>query len=173
MIRRPPRSTHCISSAASDVYKRQGINAEYMGLTNCTDYQFFEINGTFDIEQSVDSQQLAKQKCGRDGMTGIKDLMSQNKEQMGKSVDFEGLMSQKARIKHSVGKTAKDVLGWDYLTKGKDGICYSFYAAQSPLIGMTQPIPVPCPLGIRTFDHYEVDFSHAIEILQKLSLIHI
>eukprot|EP00825_Cyclidium_porcatum_P023937 TRINITY_DN2650_c0_g1_i1.p1 TRINITY_DN2650_c0_g1~~TRINITY_DN2650_c0_g1_i1.p1 ORF type:complete len:122 (+),score=25.95 TRINITY_DN2650_c0_g1_i1:37-402(+) len=32
MIRRPPRSTHCISSAASDVYKRQGINAEYMGL---------------------------------------------------------------------------------------------------------------------------------------------
>eukprot|EP00826_Nyctotherus_ovalis_P057955 TRINITY_DN7940_c0_g1_i12.p1 TRINITY_DN7940_c0_g1~~TRINITY_DN7940_c0_g1_i12.p1 ORF type:complete len:114 (+),score=42.42 TRINITY_DN7940_c0_g1_i12:24-344(+) len=26
MIRRPPRSTHCISSAASDVYKRQGLN---------------------------------------------------------------------------------------------------------------------------------------------------
>eukprot|EP00825_Cyclidium_porcatum_P018869 TRINITY_DN2147_c0_g1_i1.p1 TRINITY_DN2147_c0_g1~~TRINITY_DN2147_c0_g1_i1.p1 ORF type:complete len:350 (-),score=60.33 TRINITY_DN2147_c0_g1_i1:170-1219(-) len=26
MIRRPPRSTHCISSAASDVYKRQVIN---------------------------------------------------------------------------------------------------------------------------------------------------
>eukprot|EP00825_Cyclidium_porcatum_P021420 TRINITY_DN23890_c0_g1_i1.p2 TRINITY_DN23890_c0_g1~~TRINITY_DN23890_c0_g1_i1.p2 ORF type:complete len:145 (-),score=24.14 TRINITY_DN23890_c0_g1_i1:36-470(-) len=25
MVRRPPRSTHCISSAASDVYKRQGI----------------------------------------------------------------------------------------------------------------------------------------------------
>eukprot|EP00825_Cyclidium_porcatum_P008078 TRINITY_DN1403_c0_g1_i16.p1 TRINITY_DN1403_c0_g1~~TRINITY_DN1403_c0_g1_i16.p1 ORF type:complete len:139 (-),score=32.34 TRINITY_DN1403_c0_g1_i16:178-594(-) len=26
MIRRPPRSTHCISSAASDVYKRQELN---------------------------------------------------------------------------------------------------------------------------------------------------
>ena len=26
MIRRPPRSTHCISSAASDVYKRQKYN---------------------------------------------------------------------------------------------------------------------------------------------------
>ena len=26
MIRRPPRSTHCISSAASDVYKRQVYN---------------------------------------------------------------------------------------------------------------------------------------------------
>eukprot|EP00831_Metopus_contortus_P043578 TRINITY_DN3497_c0_g1_i12.p2 TRINITY_DN3497_c0_g1~~TRINITY_DN3497_c0_g1_i12.p2 ORF type:complete len:118 (+),score=25.47 TRINITY_DN3497_c0_g1_i12:91-444(+) len=31
MIRRPPRSTQGVSSAASDVYKRQGINAEYMG----------------------------------------------------------------------------------------------------------------------------------------------
>eukprot|EP00825_Cyclidium_porcatum_P002664 TRINITY_DN11237_c0_g1_i2.p3 TRINITY_DN11237_c0_g1~~TRINITY_DN11237_c0_g1_i2.p3 ORF type:complete len:133 (-),score=29.03 TRINITY_DN11237_c0_g1_i2:636-1034(-) len=35
MIRRPPRSTHCISSAASDVYKRQVSTqstwAEYMG----------------------------------------------------------------------------------------------------------------------------------------------
>eukprot|EP00826_Nyctotherus_ovalis_P038525 TRINITY_DN3613_c0_g1_i17.p1 TRINITY_DN3613_c0_g1~~TRINITY_DN3613_c0_g1_i17.p1 ORF type:complete len:132 (-),score=32.84 TRINITY_DN3613_c0_g1_i17:183-533(-) len=26
MIRRPPRSTHCISSAASDVYKRQFVH---------------------------------------------------------------------------------------------------------------------------------------------------
>ena len=26
MIRRPPRSTHCISSAASDVYKRQELD---------------------------------------------------------------------------------------------------------------------------------------------------
>jgi len=26
MIRRPPRSTHCISSAASDVYKRQELH---------------------------------------------------------------------------------------------------------------------------------------------------
>eukprot|EP01017_Pseudomicrothorax_dubius_P035511 TRINITY_DN497_c0_g1_i1.p1 TRINITY_DN497_c0_g1~~TRINITY_DN497_c0_g1_i1.p1 ORF type:complete len:162 (+),score=48.62 TRINITY_DN497_c0_g1_i1:28-513(+) len=32
MIRRPPRSTQSRSSAASDVYKRQGINAEYMGV---------------------------------------------------------------------------------------------------------------------------------------------
>jgi len=28
MIRRPPRSTHCISSAASDVYKRQDFITE-------------------------------------------------------------------------------------------------------------------------------------------------
>eukprot|EP00826_Nyctotherus_ovalis_P062456 TRINITY_DN9035_c0_g1_i3.p1 TRINITY_DN9035_c0_g1~~TRINITY_DN9035_c0_g1_i3.p1 ORF type:complete len:140 (+),score=53.16 TRINITY_DN9035_c0_g1_i3:26-421(+) len=28
MIRRPPRSTHCISSAASDVYKRQLLDEE-------------------------------------------------------------------------------------------------------------------------------------------------
>ena len=36
MIRRPPRSTHCISSAASDVYKRQtqyiGFSPEHKGF---------------------------------------------------------------------------------------------------------------------------------------------
>ena len=30
MIRRPPRSTHCISSAASDVYKRQVLYDDYV-----------------------------------------------------------------------------------------------------------------------------------------------
>eukprot|EP00826_Nyctotherus_ovalis_P004483 TRINITY_DN10978_c0_g1_i15.p1 TRINITY_DN10978_c0_g1~~TRINITY_DN10978_c0_g1_i15.p1 ORF type:complete len:109 (-),score=46.24 TRINITY_DN10978_c0_g1_i15:669-971(-) len=31
MIRRPPRSTHCISSAASDVYKRQVLDLSKLG----------------------------------------------------------------------------------------------------------------------------------------------
>eukprot|EP00826_Nyctotherus_ovalis_P062318 TRINITY_DN8995_c0_g1_i7.p2 TRINITY_DN8995_c0_g1~~TRINITY_DN8995_c0_g1_i7.p2 ORF type:complete len:105 (+),score=27.45 TRINITY_DN8995_c0_g1_i7:25-315(+) len=31
MIRRPPRSTHCISSAASDVYKRQTLSSPHLG----------------------------------------------------------------------------------------------------------------------------------------------
>eukprot|EP00826_Nyctotherus_ovalis_P056109 TRINITY_DN7517_c0_g1_i2.p2 TRINITY_DN7517_c0_g1~~TRINITY_DN7517_c0_g1_i2.p2 ORF type:complete len:188 (+),score=16.66 TRINITY_DN7517_c0_g1_i2:23-565(+) len=36
MIRRPPRSTHCISSAASDVYKRQYYTSSYKEtLTFC------------------------------------------------------------------------------------------------------------------------------------------
>eukprot|EP00825_Cyclidium_porcatum_P006200 TRINITY_DN13051_c0_g1_i4.p1 TRINITY_DN13051_c0_g1~~TRINITY_DN13051_c0_g1_i4.p1 ORF type:complete len:168 (+),score=47.30 TRINITY_DN13051_c0_g1_i4:94-597(+) len=36
MIRRPPRSTHCISSAASDVYKRQELQLQkgYVELSN-------------------------------------------------------------------------------------------------------------------------------------------
>eukprot|EP00826_Nyctotherus_ovalis_P053871 TRINITY_DN7031_c0_g1_i10.p1 TRINITY_DN7031_c0_g1~~TRINITY_DN7031_c0_g1_i10.p1 ORF type:complete len:179 (-),score=29.48 TRINITY_DN7031_c0_g1_i10:432-947(-) len=35
MIRRPPRSTHCISSAASDVYKRQKILCLERGKCFC------------------------------------------------------------------------------------------------------------------------------------------
>eukprot|EP00825_Cyclidium_porcatum_P005823 TRINITY_DN12859_c0_g1_i2.p1 TRINITY_DN12859_c0_g1~~TRINITY_DN12859_c0_g1_i2.p1 ORF type:complete len:126 (-),score=20.69 TRINITY_DN12859_c0_g1_i2:26-403(-) len=34
MIRRPPRSTHCISSAASDVYKRQSIFVSLTTISN-------------------------------------------------------------------------------------------------------------------------------------------
>jgi len=41
MIRRPPRSTHCISSAASDVYKRQlYVNTKaptFLDMLNTTD----------------------------------------------------------------------------------------------------------------------------------------
>eukprot|EP00825_Cyclidium_porcatum_P038091 TRINITY_DN4346_c0_g1_i2.p5 TRINITY_DN4346_c0_g1~~TRINITY_DN4346_c0_g1_i2.p5 ORF type:complete len:100 (+),score=11.84 TRINITY_DN4346_c0_g1_i2:60-359(+) len=37
MIRQPPRSTHCISSAASDVYKRQGSNHDYLQTSNGND----------------------------------------------------------------------------------------------------------------------------------------
>ena len=42
MIRRPPRSTHCISSAASDVYKRQALSVVAAQITgsvpDITDY---------------------------------------------------------------------------------------------------------------------------------------
>ena len=36
MIRRPPRSTHCISSAASDVYKRQLLKSKMYFASNST-----------------------------------------------------------------------------------------------------------------------------------------
>ena len=47
MIRRPPRSTHCISSAASDVYKRQTIflvkkgTLESFRIQHSIQYQLF------------------------------------------------------------------------------------------------------------------------------------
>eukprot|EP00825_Cyclidium_porcatum_P014515 TRINITY_DN1780_c0_g1_i4.p3 TRINITY_DN1780_c0_g1~~TRINITY_DN1780_c0_g1_i4.p3 ORF type:complete len:125 (-),score=17.84 TRINITY_DN1780_c0_g1_i4:214-588(-) len=42
MIRRPPRSTHCISSAASDVYKRQEWDNEcYHSNDNSVSFNFF------------------------------------------------------------------------------------------------------------------------------------
>jgi len=56
MIRRPPRSTHCISSAASDVYKRQvvigGIELPFVNNTSApSDLQ--PPSGTFDSARYV------------------------------------------------------------------------------------------------------------------------
>ena len=42
MIRRPPRSTHCISSAASDVYKRQVKNHEVRTHKSAEDFPYEE-----------------------------------------------------------------------------------------------------------------------------------
>eukprot|EP00826_Nyctotherus_ovalis_P029416 TRINITY_DN23241_c0_g1_i3.p1 TRINITY_DN23241_c0_g1~~TRINITY_DN23241_c0_g1_i3.p1 ORF type:complete len:255 (+),score=64.54 TRINITY_DN23241_c0_g1_i3:25-765(+) len=44
MIRRPPRSTHCISSAASDVYKRQTKNAKIISTPISKDKLLNETN---------------------------------------------------------------------------------------------------------------------------------
>ena len=40
MIRRPPRSTHCISSAASDVYKRQAVWLSFFPPFNSCTLQY-------------------------------------------------------------------------------------------------------------------------------------
>eukprot|EP00657_Telonema_sp_P-1_P004630 TRINITY_DN20806_c0_g1_i1.p1 TRINITY_DN20806_c0_g1~~TRINITY_DN20806_c0_g1_i1.p1 ORF type:complete len:113 (+),score=66.22 TRINITY_DN20806_c0_g1_i1:37-375(+) len=42
MIRGPPRSEQSRSSAASDVYKRQGINAEYGEPGECIVFKVFD-----------------------------------------------------------------------------------------------------------------------------------
>ncbi|MDD3042099.1 MAG: hypothetical protein PHW56_04035 [Methanosarcinaceae archaeon] len=84
-------------------------------------------------------------------------------------VQFKGLMLKEARIKNGAGSSPEDVLGWDYMFRTNEGVCYKYYAAQPPLLGMTQPVPVPCPLGIQTFDSYEIDFKKAIEILNSMN----
>eukprot|EP01015_Nassula_variabilis_P031334 TRINITY_DN7055_c0_g1_i1.p1 TRINITY_DN7055_c0_g1~~TRINITY_DN7055_c0_g1_i1.p1 ORF type:complete len:111 (-),score=57.31 TRINITY_DN7055_c0_g1_i1:11-343(-) len=54
MIRRPPRSTQSRSSAASDVYKRQGINAEYMGKIVME--QEYETGNSIEVDHQSESQ---------------------------------------------------------------------------------------------------------------------
>lgn len=80
-------------------------------------------------------------------------------------VHYKGLLSMTAKIKPGGGNTAADVLGWDYVIHGEDQSCYSYYAAQPPLIGLTQQQQVPCPLGVRVFDQYRISFSKAIKLM--------
>eukprot|EP00831_Metopus_contortus_P044670 TRINITY_DN35825_c0_g1_i2.p1 TRINITY_DN35825_c0_g1~~TRINITY_DN35825_c0_g1_i2.p1 ORF type:complete len:154 (-),score=24.45 TRINITY_DN35825_c0_g1_i2:237-698(-) len=69
MIRRPPRSTQGVSSAASDVYKRQGINAEYMGIScDCNHNHSYE-NNKQTCEYSHDYSHAPNEEactCGHD-----------------------------------------------------------------------------------------------------------
>jgi hypothetical protein len=83
------------------------------------------------------------------------------------NVKIIGLMRQVARIKNGIGKDVSDVLGFDYVIKDSNGTCLEYYAAEPPLIGMTQPVPIPCPLGIIAFDGYKVTYKDAIEIFKK------
>lgn len=83
------------------------------------------------------------------------------------SVQIIGLMRQVARIKNGCGKDASDVLGFDYVVKSADGVCREFYAAEPPAIGMTEPQPVACPLGIIAFNGYKVTYDQALKLFQQ------
>lgn len=100
-------------------------------------------------------------------MVSLEEIMKEAAAKLGK-VKFEGLMLKEARIKNGAGNSPEEVLGWDYVCKTDDGVCYSFYAAQYPLFGMTQPVPIHCPLGIKAFDSYKVDFKKAIGIMDTM-----
>jgi putative hemolysin len=83
-------------------------------------------------------------------------------------IESKGLISKVARINNSAGQSAEDVLGWDVTYRGEDGKCYSYYVAQAPLVGMTEPVEVPCLLGVQAFDSYTLDFEEAIAAMKSM-----
>jgi hypothetical protein len=98
-------------------------------------------------------------------MSHFEDLITQVSKDSG--VKILGLMRQIARVKLGVGKDASDILGFDYVVKDSTGTCLEFYAAEPPLIGMTHPTPIACPLGIIAFNGYKVTFKDAIGIFKQ------
>lgn len=84
------------------------------------------------------------------------------------AVDESGLISKTARINDSAGQSAEDVLGLDVIERGADGKCLSYYAAQPPLEGMTEPVKVDCPDGVRAFDSYMLDYEDAIAAMKSM-----
>ena len=82
--------------------------------------------------------------------------------------ELNGLISMAARINNSVGRAAEDVLGWDVVRRGEDGICRSYYFAQEPLIGMTEPAEVDCPSGLKPFDWYMAGYEEAIASMRSM-----
>eukprot|EP00825_Cyclidium_porcatum_P031387 TRINITY_DN33244_c0_g1_i1.p2 TRINITY_DN33244_c0_g1~~TRINITY_DN33244_c0_g1_i1.p2 ORF type:complete len:192 (-),score=42.46 TRINITY_DN33244_c0_g1_i1:122-697(-) len=56
MIRQPPRSTHCISSAASDVYKRQSQQSSNIDLEEDTDYTIIIFFDKLSVKKSLFDQ---------------------------------------------------------------------------------------------------------------------
>lgn len=82
-------------------------------------------------------------------------------------VGFIGLIRKTARIKHGIGSSISDVLGWDVIMRADNGTCYEYYVAQPPLIGMTQPQPTTCPLGLVAFNGFKIDIEKAIEIFHS------
>jgi hypothetical protein len=98
-------------------------------------------------------------------MSQFEDLIAQVSKATG--VKIIGLMRQIARIKNGYGKDASDVLGFDYVVKDEGGTCLEYYAAEPPAVGLTQPVPIACPLGIIAFNGYKITYKDAIELFKQ------
>jgi hypothetical protein len=82
-------------------------------------------------------------------------------------IEIIGLTRQIARIRNGAGREPSDVLGFDYVVKGSDGTCLEFYAAEPPIVGMTEPVPVACPLGVIAFNGYKITYQDAIKLFHQ------
>jgi len=71
MIRRPPRSTHCISSAASDVYKRQLLGASPAPATQSPGAS---------RDRSVGDLEVAGRVRAQDSLAGLRQLIIERTE---------------------------------------------------------------------------------------------
>jgi len=92
-------------------------------------------------------------------------------KRLGDGVVIKELVTKKAHLKNGCAKTAADVLGWDMIVRYTGpgaSVCYSYYEAQPPLIGLTNPVRIICPLGLRSFENYKIDFKKAIDIFHSL-----
>lgn len=96
----------------------------------------------------------------------IQALLEKASSMVGNEIELEGLMRKSGRIKQNSGTDSSDVLGFDCIVYF-DNACYEFYAANPPLKGMTQPMPIMCPLGIEIVKDYKIDYKEAIEIFHK------
>ncbi|WP_428737280.1 hypothetical protein [Sulfurimonas sp.] len=95
-------------------------------------------------------------------MSQIKSYLDAAAEKTG--VEFIGLERKDGVIRNGIGSTVEDILGWNIIVRDKDGSCHEYYTARPPLIGMTQPVPIRCPLGIVSFDGYKIDIEEAVKI---------
>ena len=95
-----------------------------------------------------------------------KDVLKKAANRIGENVELNGLMRKDGRLKFRSVSQAKDIVGFDYIVNW-DGGCYQFYAANPPLIGLTEPEPVICPVGLAIFWEYKIDYKEAVKLFQQ------
>lgn len=76
------------------------------------------------------------------------------------------LLLKTGHLKESIARTADDVVGFNNLMRSAKG-CFTYYEANPPLIGLTNPVPVQCPLSLAVIPPYKLDYKKAIELFHR------
>ncbi len=101
------------------------------------------------------------------GATAVQELHLESVAKKWGDVPIRGIMRQIGVIKKRQGKSALDVVGFDYMVHRSEESCFQYYAANPPLTGITEPVTVKRPFGLEVFSDYVVDYRQAIEIFHR------
>ena len=80
------------------------------------------------------------------------------------------LLSKQGVLSITPATTAEEVVGFNYVKRvsGED-YCISYYSANPPVIGTTQPREISCPLGIRNIEDYNIKYEEAVAIFNAFN----
>ncbi|NEO74385.1 hypothetical protein [Moorena sp. SIO3H5] len=79
------------------------------------------------------------------------------------------LLSKEGVLFEIPAYTAEEVVGFEYKDLIGNDFCVQYFAANPPRVGMTEPIKIPCPLGIEPIPEYNVKYEEAIDIFHEIN----
>jgi hypothetical protein len=81
-------------------------------------------------------------------------------------VSNAGYLREIGVLKKAVAENASDIVGFNYVIFN-DGVCYAYYSANPPLIGMSNPTPVQYPLGLAVFSDFKITYQKAVDLFHS------
>ena len=100
----------------------------------------------------------------------MSDRLEEATKLIGGDISLTDLLLKSAVIRGitHIAYCPSEVVGFNYISRC-GGHCFSYYAANPPLIGMSTPMPQECPLGLQAIGEYKIDYKDVFKIVHSIN----